>query len=119
MKENGFTLKKGAISRQYPTQTITDTDYTNAIALLANTPTQAESLLYSLEQAAGDIGLHVNAEKMEYMCFNLEGEITTLNGGSLKLVDKYLGSNVSSIENDINMCLAKAWIAIDRLSSII
>ena len=37
-------------------------------ALLANAPTQAKSLLYSLEWAAGGIGLSVNAEKMEYMC---------------------------------------------------
>ena len=35
----------------------------------------------------------------------------------LKLVDKftYLRSNVTSTENDINMPLAKAWTAIDRL----
>ena len=43
--------------------------------------------------------------------------MSTLNGGSLKLVDKftYLGSSVSSTENDINMRLAKVWTAIDRL----
>ena len=37
--------------------------------------------------------------------------------GSLKLVDKFsdLGSSVSSNESDINMGLAKAWTAIDRL----
>ena len=41
--------------------------------------------------------------------------------GSLKLVDKftYLGSSVSSSENDINTHLAKAWTAIDRLSVIL
>ena len=61
MKENGFTLAK-ARSRQYPAQTITDVDYADDIALLANTPTQAQSLLHSLEGAAGGIGLHVNAE---------------------------------------------------------
>ena len=46
-----------------------------------------------------------------------EGDISILNGSSLKLVDKftYLGSSVSSIKTDINMWLAKAWIAIDRL----
>ena len=42
-------------------------------------------MLYSLEQAAGSIGLHVNADKTEYMCFNQKGYIFTLNGGSLKL----------------------------------
>ena len=40
------------------------------IAFLANTPTQAVSLLYRLEQAVDDIDLHVNADKTEYMSFN-------------------------------------------------
>ena len=54
------------------------------------------------------------------MCFNQRGNISTLNGSSLKLVDKftYLGSSVSSTETDINMPLAKAWTASDRLSVI-
>ena len=69
MKVNGFTLKKTR-SRWYPAETITDADYADDIALLANTPTQAEFLLHSLERAAGGIGLHVNADKTEYMCFN-------------------------------------------------
>ena len=53
-----------------------------------NSPAQAEWLLYSLEQAAGGIGLHINADKIEYMCFNQRGDISTLKGGPLKLVDK-------------------------------
>ena len=69
MKENGFKLAKER-SRRYPTQTITDTDYTDDIALLANSPVLVESLLRSLERAASGIGLHVNADKTEYMCFN-------------------------------------------------
>ena len=44
-----------------------DADYANDIALLANTPTQAESQLHWLEKAAGDIGLYVNATKTKYM----------------------------------------------------
>ena len=42
------------------------------------------------------------------------------NGCSLKLVDRfnYLGSSVSSTENDKTNRLAKAWIAIDWLSII-
>ena len=119
MKENGFTQEK-AKSRIYSAQTITDADYADDIALLTNTPTQAESLLHSLVREAGGIGLHVNADKTEYMCFNQTGDISPLNGGSLKLVDKFtlLGSSVSSTEKDINMRLAKAWTAIDRLSVI-
>ena len=90
------------------------------IALLANTPTQAESLLHSLERAAGRIGFHVNADNAEIMCFSQRGDICTLNVRSLKLVNKftYQGSSVSSIENYINTWLAKVWTAIDRLSVI-
>ena len=70
--------------------------------LLANTPAQAESLLHSLEQTAGGIGLHVNEDKIEYMCFNQRGDISTLKGGPLKIEDKftYLGSSHSSTKND-------------------
>ena len=70
--------------------------------LLVNTPTQAETQLHSLEQAAAGIGLHVNVDKTEYMCFNQRGSISTLNGSSLKLVNKftYVGSSVSSTEKD-------------------
>ena len=103
-------------NRRYPAKTITDTDYADDIALLANTPNQAETLLHSLEWAAAGIGLHVNSHKMEYMCYNQTGDISTLDGASLKLVDKftYLGSSVSSTEKD-NTQLTKAWTAIDRL----
>ena len=85
-----------------------------------NSPAQAKSLLHSLERVAGGIGLHVNVVKTEYMCFNQRGDISTLKDGPLKLVDKftYLGSSISSTENDINMWLTKAWTAIDRLSVI-
>ena len=69
IEENAFTLKK-ARCRQYSEETITNADYADDIVLLTNTPTQAKSLLHSLEQAVGGIGLHVNAGKMEYICFN-------------------------------------------------
>ena len=103
MKDNGFKLTKER-SRRYPAHTITDADYADDIALLANTPAQVETLLHSLERAVTGIGLHINADKTEYMCFNQRGDISTLNGSSLKLVDKftYLGTSVSSTEIDIN-----------------
>ena len=54
------------------------------------------------------------------MCYNQTGNITTLGEASLKLEDKftYLGSSVSSTENNIDTRLMKAWAAIDRLSII-
>ncbi len=39
-------------SRRYPATTITDADYADDIAILANTHDQAETLLHSLERAA-------------------------------------------------------------------
>ena len=120
IRENGFELTKRR-SKRYPAKTITDADHADDLALLANTPNQAETLLHSLEQAAASIGLHVNAHKTEYMCYNQTGNIATLDGASLKLVGKftYLGSSVSSTEKDIDIRLTKAWtMAIDRLSII-
>ena len=103
IKENSFKLSKER-GKRYSAKTITNADYDD-IALLANAPAQAETLLHSLERAAAGIGLHISAQKTEYMCFNQTGIVSTL-----KLVDKftYLGSYVSSTETDINMRLAKA-----------
>ena len=118
-QRNGFELTKKRSGR-YPAKTITDADYADDIALLANTSKQAETLLHSLERATAGIGIHVNAPKTEYMCYNQTGDISTLDGTSLKLVDKftYLGSSVLSTEKDIDTRLTKAWTAIDRLSII-
>ena len=115
MKENSFKLVKER-SRSYPAQTITDADYTDNIALLANTPAQAETMLHSLKRAAAGIGFHVNTD----MCFNQRGKISTLKAGPLKLVDKftYLGSSVSSTEKVIHTQLAKSWTATDRLAVV-
>ena len=74
IKENDFALTKKR-SRNYPSKTITDADYADDIAILANTP------------AAG-IGLHANAHKTEYICFNQTGDVSTLGSSSLKLIDK-------------------------------
>ena len=106
-------------SKRYHARTITETDNADDITLLAKEPTQAETILHSPERAAAaGIGLHVNAHKTEYMCFNQRGDIFTLNDSSLNLVDKFifLGSSVSSTETDIDTRLVKASTATDRLS---
>ena len=82
IKENGFKLAEDT-----RTQTIMNPNYTDDIALIANIPAEAESPLHSLEQAAGGIGLHVNKDKTEYMCFNQRGNISILKGGPPKLDD--------------------------------
>ena len=92
--KNDFRLKN-VRSRQYAAETIMDAD---DLALLVNIPAQAESLLYSQKQAARGIGIYVNANKTEYMCFNQEVAIFTL-----RYVDKYTyhGSYTSSTENEL------------------
>ena len=99
----GFELTKKR-SRRYPAKTITDADYADDIGILANAPAQAKTQLHSLERANGGIGLHVNAHKMEDMCLNQTGDVSTLGGSSLKLVDNFTnqGSSVSSTEKDID-----------------
>ena len=115
IKGNSFELTKKR-NRRYPGKTITEADQADGIAILAHAPAQAETLQHD----AAVIGLHVNAQKTEYICYNQTGDISTLNGCSLKLVDKfnYLGSSVSSTETDIDTWLLKAWADINRLSVI-
>ena len=64
--------------------------------------------------------MHYLSLYYRHMCFNQAGDISTLEGTSLKLVSKftYLGSSVSSTEKDINTRLTKAWTAINKLSVI-
>ena len=104
-EKNGFTLAK-ARSRWHYTQTITDAVYADDLVLLANAPTQAKFL----DWAVGGKCFHVNAHNRAFICFNQRGDISILNGGSLKLGDNFtgLGINVSSTENEINAWLAKA-----------
>ena len=116
IKENGFTLKKTR-SKWYLAETMTDADYIDDLILLANTLAQTKSLQHSLKQAIGSIDLYVKANETEFTCFKQEGAISTLCGKPLKLVDQftYLGSNISSTENDVIICIGKAWTTVDRL----
>ena len=59
----------------------------------------------------------MNINKTECMCFK-QRATTTTSSRPLKLVDKftYLGSNISSTESVVNICLVTAWTAINRLS---
>ena len=115
-KENGLMLKK-ARSRQYPIEIITDADYADDQALLANIPVQAKSQLHSLEHATRGIGLGANSDKTEFIFFKQNGVIFTLNSKCLKLVDlfRYLSCNISSTENNINICIGRVWITVDKL----
>ena len=69
---------------------MTDTDFADDLALLANNPAQIESLLHSMEQAVkGGIGFNMNATKTEFMCFKQKGATFTLSRWHLKFVDQF------------------------------
>ena len=116
IRENDYELTKTR-SRRYPAKTITDADYADDKGILANTHNQAETLLHSLERAAAGIGLFVSAHKAEYMCYNQTGDISTLDGTSLKLVDKftYLGSNRKGHRHEVNESMDSYQSAIDYM----
>ena len=96
-----------------------DLDYTDDLALPANSHAKAEYMLHSLEQAAEGMGCYMNSNKTELTCLKQDRTISILSGKPQKFVDQftYLGSNISSTESDVNMFLANKWTAFYRLSS--
>ena len=62
-------------------------------------------------QAASGIGLYMNSDKKEFMSFNQDGAIFSLNVQNLKLPDQFmhLGSNISSAKSDARILVDKVW----------
>ena len=81
---------------------ITEVDYTDDLVLPENTPTQAKSLLYCLEQTARNVGLYKNTDKSKSMRFKQERAISALSGKPLNL-----GSHILYTERDVNIRVGK------------
>ena len=115
-------------SLKYKLVSLPGNNFLDFVEILVNTKSKVESSRSSTPDQGVNIlivagyltSTNVNAHKTEHMCYNLTGDISTLDGTALKLVDKftYPGSSVSSTEKDIDTRLTKAWTAIDRLSII-
>ena len=120
IKENSFTLIK-ARNMRYPAETMKDADYAENLAPFTNAPDQAESLLHSLEQAAGGTGLYGNANKTECIYFKQNAAISTVIDKPLKPRNQFisLSNNISSTERVVNILLVKEWNVIDWLSIIL
>ena len=112
----GFTLTKQK-GRRHPAKTITDADYADDLAVLADYLKDATSLLHSVETTAREIGLYVNADKTEFICLNQDTSdgMKSLNEKKISQVDdfNYLGSYIASTEHDIDIRLKKAWGALN------
>ena len=70
---------------EHPTYTIIEVDKPNNLELFGNTPAQTRYLLHNILLTARGIGLYVNSDKTESMCFNQDGAISTLNDTFLSL----------------------------------
>ena len=117
----GFTLSEDR-SRRYPAQKITDADYADDLAAIADYLTEATILLHAIEEAASEVGLYVNAGKTKVLVFNQHhsGAIKSLNNETIKVVQEftYLGSNIASTKKDVQIRLAKSWAALNKLDKI-
>ena len=116
----GLTLKPRQ-SRRIGPQTITDLDFADDIALLANSLNEAEELLQMVEAAALTVGLTMNAKKTKAMIFNVPPTtITSLDGSDLEILEdfKYLGAWIGSGEKDFNIRKAQAWRACNSMNKI-
>ena len=119
--ELGFTLAKRK-SKCFPTMKVTDTNYADDLAVLADVLKDATFLLHSIERTAKEIGLNLSADKTEFICFNQDASegMKSLDGEKRKQVEdfKHLGSYIASTEHDVNIRLGKAWDALNELDKI-
>ena len=118
-KNLGFTLGK-QLSRRYPGEMLTDTDFADDLALLSDKIGNTENLLNILETAAASVGLYMNATKTKFIAVNTEGTITAQNGCDLEQVNdfNYVGSKIISSENEIQVRIGSAWSALNKLFPI-
>ncbi|KAI8519362.1 hypothetical protein Bbelb_026190 [Branchiostoma belcheri] len=110
-------------SRRYPAVNLTDLDFADDLALVAQLVKDAESLLQSLEKAASYVGLYCNEAKTEFISTSTSTapeELKSLSGTCIKqVVDfKYLGSYIMDSDRDFTTRKAFAWETCNRLDNI-
>ena len=83
----GFKLDNNRI-RQHKPAIITDFDFEDDIALVTEEINQAENFLQRVQNSAARIGLHLNTEKTEFICFNQEQEpvLNTIGKDKIKFM---------------------------------
>ena len=98
--------KKKTRSEKHPVESITHADCSHNPAHLANAPAQIEFLLHSLEPVARGIGLNMNSDKTEFICFNQDCVIYSLKGNLLELMDQFrLSGDQTCLLINICYCL--------------
>ena len=120
-EELGFTLVPRR-SRRHPAKIISDLDYADDIATISNTVQEAQKLIYQLETAAAEVGLHINAKKTQCINYNQTGggTLNAIDGSVIKEVEdyKYLGAWISSTKKDFSTRRARAWDIAHKLKPL-
>ena len=101
---------------------ITDADFADDIALLANSIQEVQDLLHDVEIEASLVGLKMNEGKTKYLVENIDNDqqILSTSGQAIDRVEDfiYLGSWIRSTEKDIKVRKAKAWAACHKLKKV-
>ena len=116
----GLLLKKRNGSRN-PAQYLTDLDFADDLALIAESISNAELLLHSLEEACSAVGLICNESKTEFISTSSnQDSLKASSGRDLKRVEdfKYLGSFIMDSNKDFKTRKAMAWVACNKLDKI-
>ena len=118
----GFLLER-RLGPRNPATYVTDADFADDIALISSCIENAQKLLAALESASNCVGLYLNDLKTEFLTLNTIdplAQIKTLSGTCLKKVSDYtyLGSHISSSENDYKIRKALTWSACNKLHKI-
>lgn len=118
IRDKGLVVRRrsGRQSGKY----ITDLDYADEVALIAEHITSAQTLLISFEEATAKIGLRLNTKKAECMLMNEDPthpSITSMDGAHIKEVEdfKYLGSYVADSRKDFLARKGQAWNSCNKL----
>ena len=105
------TFKKRVKTRRYPAELLTGVDKADDLGMFIDIFAKVESFFHWLELAVRYIGLYMNDNKNEFISFKLNGAILSLNGKSLKFVDRLLplSNYISSRESDFYTLIGKIW----------
>ena len=117
---NHYGLLIGSRSGRLSYKHLTDLDYADDLALVAEQITSSWELLVSLESAAAKVGRILNAKKTEYIPTDqgLDYQSILSPDGSVIKEDndlKYLWSFVANSKKDFNSRKGEAWTACNKL----
>ena len=119
--ELGFNLDRKR-SRRHNPNVITDLEFADDIALVAEELEQAQDFLHCVQENAAKIGLHLNSDKTEFMTFNEVQDtiLKTVNNENIKKIDnfKYLGAWIDDTANDVKVRKALTWNSCNKLNEI-